>query len=509
MTDIDDLFVFNTLLLVAASSLAIVLTSWLWHHIHPVYTSPRRPKRAHRIAAVDHKSTRSKERRRRGKDPFRELLKSGKKSKALLEVIKVADHEQPVSNSSAPGNDSASSTSRSHSPESRLCTESDDGSSIVISNTNTLAVASPEDSPCSDTVVAPPDSIEPTDAEVNISSASTIMTEASSPVVDTRTPEPRISQVAPTGNCAELFRARTRLRMSKMDQTTKSLLISSDSVASPVPSLSIVPPTHSTDGAGPSTPTNSRGSTPPLPPSQDPGQGKLLLNAQIQVASLRSALEAAQSREEQLRLEAEQASKERDEFCWRWNEDAGVWRRREAELQAQIHHLMSRLQAFSSGMSSPSPRLQHPPFPLPPAIQPQNSASAPAHVQALLASAPMLRSHPVGFAASGTGGFYSGAGVGMSPLLWSGLGLCVPNQDIRHGRRTPDSSASGSSSRGRRRTASDGRCQERVGRVVDGRLGRDRGRVCGRGGRGHFQQQCTGGRYFEETGEYPGTRWQR
>jgi len=42
----------------------------------------------------------------------------------------------------------------------------------------------------------------------------------------------------------------------------------------------------------------------------------------------------------------------------------------------------------------------------------------------------------------------------MSPLLWSGLGLCVPNRDARHGgRRTPDSSASGSSSEDRQRRA--------------------------------------------------------
>lgn len=40
----------------------------------------------------------------------------------------------------------------------------------------------------------------------------------------------------------------------------------------------------------------------------------------------------------------------------------------------------------------------------------------------------------------------------MSPLLWSGLGLCVPERDPgQAGRRTPDSSASGSSSRGRQR----------------------------------------------------------
>lgn len=47
---------------------------------------------------------------------------------------------------------------------------------------------------------------------------------------------------------------------------------------------------------------------------------------------MHGALEAARLREEQLRVEAEQASKERDELRWRWNEDAGLWRRREAEV---------------------------------------------------------------------------------------------------------------------------------------------------------------------------------
>ena len=51
---------------------------------------------------------------------------------------------------------------------------------------------------------------------------------------------------------------------------------------------------------------------------------------------MRGALEAARMREEQLRVNAEQASKERDELCWRWNEDAGVWRRREAEVRLLV-----------------------------------------------------------------------------------------------------------------------------------------------------------------------------
>ncbi|KAH0828636.1 hypothetical protein J3R83DRAFT_2980 [Lanmaoa asiatica] len=571
----DDLFVLNTVFLVAASSLAIALTSCLWHHIHPepptvdqqhpdnapsifsaalssLHSSVARiapsttqgqsfsvPPSGPAAEQKDPKSTRSKERRRRGKDPFRDMLKGGKKSKALLKAVKDTDRPPPsadtLSNSSAPGNDTSSSTSRSQSPEPvrdildldhrapHLDADSADGSvGNIASNGDkspTSAIASSSDisdnsssDACSraDAVrlhSVTPDSMSAADTQVNVSSASTVIGHASeeapsSPPIsaactDIRTPQPRNSQAAFTSeSCAKLVRARTRLRMSRIDPSIKSPRLSSplpDTVAGSFPfihsnvtcpSLSVISSTHSTDGAGPSTPTHSRGSTPPRSssPSEDSGHGernaqpldRSAASAQIQLASMHGALEGARLREEQLRVEAEQASKERDELRWRWNEDAGLWRRREAELQAQIHYLIQQVQAYvavasfqaqqasnpgfpcstsphthSSPLLHPSPLIS---FPLPPAVQTQNSASAPAHVQALLASAPMLTPHPPGFVAPASGGLYPGTDPGMSPLLWSGLGLCVPKRDARHGgRRTPDSSASGSSSRGRQR----------------------------------------------------------
>ncbi|KAG6373025.1 hypothetical protein JVT61DRAFT_7080 [Boletus reticuloceps] len=562
----DDPIVLNAALVVAATTVAITLTSCLWHHArqsldkqHPddppsflsttlasfrfslARTVPATTQQSPAISSPvdgqsDCKSIRSKERRRRGKDPFRDLLKGGKKSKALLKAIEVADHDHSppsadtLSNSSAPQNDTTSSTSRSQSPEpasdlldmDRLGVESYDGSATSMTPNGNMSSSSAvtsatdiSDHGSSDAVLLtdsipthslPIDSMTATDAEVNVSSASTIATHTSAPssppystsCSDTRMPQARDSQAAyRSGSCAKLVRARTKLRLSRMDPNVISPLLPltppplPDSVASsfnsiqsivPCPSLSITSSTYSTDGVGPSTPTNSRGSTPPprsLLTSTDPGRrdpiaqplDETAASAQIQLASMRSALEASRVREEQLRIEAEQASKERDELRWGWNEDASIWRRREAELHSQIHHLMQQLQAYAavasfraqqatSPFSSPtsphihmSPRLHQHPFPLPPVIQTQNSASAPAHVQALLASAPVLTSHPPGFATS-SGGSYSGTGFGMSPLLWSGLGLCVPNRDTRHcGRRTPDSSASGSSSEGRRRCA--------------------------------------------------------
>ncbi|KAG8221555.1 hypothetical protein J3R82DRAFT_1797 [Butyriboletus roseoflavus] len=558
----DDLFVLNAVFLLTASSLAVVLTSCLWHHIHPEPVEQQHPDNAPSIFSAalssfhtsalrtvpktsqqsvppsspapeqkDHKSTRSKERRRRGKDPFKDLLKGGKKSKALLNAIKATDDDytplsaDTLSTSTAPENDTASSTSRSQSPEPsgdlmehpRLNAESGDSgagntapdtssTSMITSSSDVSDRGSSDACSWADAIhphSVPPHSITSADTQVNISTASTVVEHTSedalsSPPVSTACsdicmPQARNSQaVSTTGACAKLVRARTKLRLSRMEPSAKlPLLLSTPSALSdnvgksfpPMPCLNLS--THSTDGAGPSTPTNSRGSTPSslLPsPSEDLGQGEpntqpldqSAASAQIQLTSMHGALEAARLREEQLRIGAEQVTKERDELRWRWNEDAGLWRRREAELQAQIYHLMHQLQAYAavasfqaqqvsnSGFSSPasphahpSPLLQHHhlvPFPFPPAIQTQNSASAPAHVQALLASAPMLVSHPPGFAAPASAGLYPGMDHGKSPLSWSGLGLCVPKRDEKHGGRlTPDSSASGSSSRGRQR----------------------------------------------------------
>ena len=269
----DDPFVLNTVFLVAASSLAIALTSCLWHHI---YSDPDDAHAICRISALssstqqpslalpppspteqtDRKSTRSKERRRRGKDPFRDLLKGGKKSKALLKAIKTAEDDEPppsvdaLSNGGVPGNDSQSSSSRSPSPEPtgdllgldrlapRLGAESDDGRSLkdtTPDTTCTSPVASSGNmSDHSGSGVrarvggvrphsCPPGSMTAADTEVNISSASTVMEDRSSPPVSAvcagiRTPQPRDSQTASvSGSCAKFVRARTRIRASKMD----------------------------------------------------------------------------------------------------------------------------------------------------------------------------------------------------------------------------------------------------------------------------------------------------
>lgn len=222
--------------------------------------------------------------------------------------------------------------------------------------------------------------------------------------------------------------------------------------------------------AGPPIPTASRGSTPPPGVSVHTAHISLHtgpLSAQTQLASMRGALEAARLREEKARAEAERVGKENEELKWRWNEDTMTWRRREGELQAQVHHLMQQLQAAYSVLAtlqsqaqaqspsssyssptSPSLRLQpHSPNISHNGLPPNFSHNPPAHVQALLASSYHLYpSFP---------GTYGGAG--MSPLF-SGLGMAMsPGSNVKNGggrgQHTPDtiSSAGSSPSRGRRR----------------------------------------------------------
>ncbi|KAJ7087748.1 hypothetical protein C8R44DRAFT_893004 [Mycena epipterygia] len=86
------------------------------------------------------------------------------------------------------------------------------------------------------------------------------------------------------------------------------------------------------------TPTpGSGGNTPP--PS---------LATQTQIASLRGALEAARMREEKARADLDRYAKDFEMMRW----ENHSWRRRELELQGQIHHLMHQLQAYAAMFAS-------------------------------------------------------------------------------------------------------------------------------------------------------------
>ncbi|KAG1768887.1 hypothetical protein EV702DRAFT_1143282 [Suillus placidus] len=229
--------------------------------------------------------------------------------------------------------------------------------------------------------------------------------------------------------------------------------------------------------AGPPIPTASRGSTPPPGVSVHNvhiGSPAGPLSAQTQLASMRGALEAARLREEKARTEAERVGKENEELKWRWNEDTLTWRRREGELQAQVHHLMQQLQAAYSVLAtlqsqaqaqaqaqspsssyssptSPSPRLQpHSPSISHNGLPPNFSHNPPAHVQALLASS----YHPY----PGFPGAYGGAGM---PPLCSGLRMTMsPGSSVRNGGTSSSSGSSPSRGRRRRRDSASSSAQE-------------------------------------------------
>ncbi|KIK96615.1 hypothetical protein PAXRUDRAFT_825760 [Paxillus rubicundulus Ve08.2h10] len=536
------------------------------------------------VHQADRKAPRSKERRRRGKDAYKDLLKGGKKSKALLKAARVNEYDHDHSRSGSPlaeadskskttGSDALLSPSRSQSSDSAsresttpdrvppLASTESDYASIqnttlaghtfsprgVTSSSNASGSDFSSDLPSHSDAVGQysvsGDPIIIPDTAVNASSSSTTVISsaevcqpylpASAGISGSRTTQSLHSwevdlEVESNGmKSTRLPRLRTKPRTSQVDVNDKPQASSSmpsfsfseitssspsvSAVSSPSSSLASSPymppvtfpslnpqpidardsncPTFVRD-VGPSTPIISPAPTPPISlsrPESTPlsGQGQrnpqaasqtaIQVSAQTQLASMRGALEAARRREEKLRAEAGRTSKECEELRWRWNEDTGSWRRREAELQTQIHYLMQQLQAYAalasfqaqqsqtgpfSSPSSPSshahqhlsPRVQHHPL-VPHALQSQNSASAPAHVQALLATAPMLTSHHQAFGAIGAGGGHSVVGAGMSPLLWSGLGVGAPNRNGARGagQLTPDSSASGSPSRGRRR----------------------------------------------------------
>ncbi|KAL1730900.1 hypothetical protein EV714DRAFT_236477 [Schizophyllum commune] len=154
---------------------------------------------------------------------------------------------------------------------------------------------------------------------------------------------------------------------------------SSASTSYSAPTSQLGPPTATTPGAasGPYASTTSG----PHPASTPGPYSEPSVCLQTQVASLRGALEASRKREENMRgemerqgKEMEQRSREMESRTREWERQRGEmerqskdvemlrwesahWRRREMELQTQIHHLMQQLQ-YSTMMASNSARMR-------------------------------------------------------------------------------------------------------------------------------------------------------
>ncbi|KAJ4474389.1 hypothetical protein J3R30DRAFT_3707274 [Lentinula aciculospora] len=121
--------------------------------------------------------------------------------------------------------------------------------------------------------------------------------------------------------------------------------------------------TGSTNDSDPSSSKASSNAGVGTPP---PGStNSTSLHTQTQIASLRGALEAsrkreeeARGREEKTRSEMEKIGNELKVLHWEGN----AWRRREGELQAQVHHLVHQMQSYAVYFAPPqqfSPQLQN------------------------------------------------------------------------------------------------------------------------------------------------------
>ncbi|KAJ7632884.1 hypothetical protein FB45DRAFT_1003131 [Roridomyces roridus] len=300
-------------------------------------------------------AARSKERRRRGKDPLKEVLKGGKKLKMLAVLPRDRNESASASTSASVSpllpphmqHDSASSSQRSAS----VSTSGRSGSRVSA----TAPVAADDQSTPEAAITQVPE-ISVSDS----SSSSTVhLQRASSSSSSTKQSDPwEWDGQGPSPAPQPAKSARKSPAPIPLSTETDSPQQVSDEIS--LPSLNPAAVSRPATPRKRRTPTPSAGTPPPS------------LSTQTQLASLRGALEAARMREEKVRAELDSLSKDAEMMRW----ENSTWRRRELELQGQIHHLMHQLQAYAAffaaqahmqhvppGGGSPGP--SSPPYPSP------------------------------------------------------------------------------------------------------------------------------------------------
>ncbi|KAJ7156999.1 hypothetical protein C8R43DRAFT_411694 [Mycena crocata] len=401
-------------------------------------------------SAKDAKNARSKERRRRGKDPLKEILKGGKKLKMLtvdrddtgsstsastspLPQIPESGSSQRSASISTSSRSVSSSTASSaaaaglHMSELTGLDSEDGDATPAMSRRKPNGRAHDANEPSSaafdaDNTLRDISEIpEPPIISISSSSSASTLTSLTTPATSpsdspsdksssgsTVLPQPSQSYPqyhAPSDGMASPWdwdgqgpsssdatyrkppRFRSKSRGSPIPpsismpfastsssayspQQPSSSSISSDDITFPTlnaipPPTSALEPSRPIIGVNGSSGTPRRVGTPRRTPT--PGSGGNTpppsLNTQTQIASLRGALEAARMREEKAKADLDRYAKDFEMMRWENN----TWRRRELELQAQIHHLMHQLQTyaalFASSMSPPpsaQPHLQVP-----------------------------------------------------------------------------------------------------------------------------------------------------
>ncbi|KAJ6502230.1 hypothetical protein C8R45DRAFT_612956 [Mycena sanguinolenta] len=319
-------------------------------------------------------NTRSKERRRRGKDPLKDILRSGKKLK-MLTVSRDTGSSAAVPEAFSPQiSESGNTYSGSHRSASVSTPSTSRSPSSVGSSHNSSAAAEafrmtdihPRDSEVAGTLLPASSIKKPQKRDVSWMPESSIMSDSlanKSSTVPLMPSSPSaynpwdwdgqsLSTSTIAGEPAP-YRKPPRF-------LSKSSFISSSSSTPPRPSASSVASSDdlafptlsaSTSGTPRRVPTprtssssnsNSGGNTGRASPGSGTSEGPL--STQTQLASLRGALEAARIREEKARVELDRYTK--DVEMMRWENSA--WSRREAELQAHVHHLLYQLQAYAA-----------------------------------------------------------------------------------------------------------------------------------------------------------------
>ena len=296
------LVVEKPLLAVAFAALFLATSAYLWR---PKITSSGsvlvplhdpdadEPKQSSDSAADSErpKNPRTKERRRRGKDPLKDLLKNEKKYKAFVKVTKTSsalDSALPL-DAFAPSSSLCVSAGLTHTEDDGAAQEPSPAG-LAVSGSDALEPSPP-----------PPD--QPCDSPATQSQLSS-------------TPLPSESSSTPTGTPAmpaSVSRSSEELPPSNAISRSPRRVPGADSTV-------VVNGFHASRHA----PTPRRAPSPPSSTNTPPPS----VAVQTQLASLRGALEAARQREAQMKSDLEKYAKELEFMRW----ESNTWRRRELEV---------------------------------------------------------------------------------------------------------------------------------------------------------------------------------
>lgn len=305
------LVVENPMLAAALAALFIASSAYLWRAnlnislsgsvLVPLHDpDPDEPKHSSDSAADPErpKNPRTKERRRRGKDPLRDLLKNGKKYKAFSKINTVTktssalDSALPL-DAFAPSSSPCVSAGLTHTEDDDAAQEPSPAG-LDVSGSDALEPSPPP----------PPDQPRDSPATQLQLSSTSLPSESSSTPTGTpamslnRSSEEDRSLLPPPSNAI----SRSPLRVPGADST---VVVNGFHATRHVPTPRRAP----TPSSGTNTP----------PPS---------VAIQTQLASLRGALEAARQREAQMKSDLERYAKELEFMRW----ESNTWRRRELEV---------------------------------------------------------------------------------------------------------------------------------------------------------------------------------